>query len=539
MSSLRRATWIDYLSLGVAVIFTEACFVVLTSTLAAPIQEVATFVHVELFMDGDDREGGEEAGDVDFSGNKPGNWLFRPNLERNLPKRSNHKPSNKPEVFIQLENSTDAMALLNSRIHLRAFCFSRFDGVKWSAIPMPRREMKAPIRFARKIRAEEAREFKSIRHHIFHGLNPTGQNMFTALSGVVSTDVTSLTQLGEEIYLLPVLSDREGGYDYMARSRPIHFTELINQRVRPARAPADALALPAHLSVRLNQTAEVFKLESDLVRQLVAVQHYLQDSYHYSLETKNVQNANPLENFLYIEKRGYCEHFATAAAMFARTLGVPSRIAYGWSGGRLYKSQNMFVFRAKDAHAWTEIKLDGYGWVVFDTTPPDDDAVPESHAAPESELAPDPQDVIAQQYAQQVSEGGGEQSLSLKTNPRPQLIALGVIAFCVFGFFIMRVFSRPETAPDGVPLKHPTPAYFLLFKQTCAFLGYPMPVGRTLRQQVEYLRSKDAASDILDELLDYHYGLLYGEQAKDKVKEKELKRGLVDWGKRVTNTHRK
>jgi len=529
MSSLRRATWLDYLTLGVAVVFTEACFVVLTSTLAAPIQEAVTVVHVELFMNGDEHEGAKEGGGVDFSGNKPGNWLFRPNLERNLPKRSNHKPGNKPEVFVKLENSADATALLNSRIHLRAFCFSRFDGEKWSAIPIPRREMKEPIRFVQDIGPRETVEFKMIRHHIFHGLNPTGQNMFTSLSGVVNTNIPSLTQLGEDIYLLPELADREGGYDYRASSRPIHFTELINLRVRPAKAPVDALVLPAHLSVRLNQTAEAFKLESDLVRQLVAVQHYLQDNYRYSLETKNDQDINPLENFLYTEKRGYCEHFATAAAMLARTLGVPSRIAYGWSGGRLYKSQNMFVFRAKDAHAWTEIKLDGYGWVVYDTTPADDDAVPESHAAPESELAPDPQDVIAEQYAQQVSEG--QQSLSFKTNPRPPLIALGVIAICAFGFLIMRVYYGPETDPGGVPLKHPTPAYYILFKQTCATLGYPMPLGRTLRQQVEYLRSKDVASDILDELLDYHYGILYGGQTKDKVNEKQLNRGLIKWGK--------
>lgn len=533
MFSLRRATWIDYLTLGAAVLLAEAFFVVLTSTLAAPVQRVAASFHESVMMnDGDDEDGGGRDGDgadIDFSGEKSGNWLFKPNLERSLPKRSNHKPSNKPEVFIQLENADDASALLRSRIHLRAFCFSEFDGTTWSAIPIQPRAIKAPITFPIPERVQAATGRGAISHRIYHGANPMGQNIFTVLSGVGSTDLLSLTRLAEGIYKLPELIDHAGGYNYSATSSPVHFTDLIHQTITPAKAPAACLALPPHLSDGLHQTAEAWKVKPDLVSQLVALQDFLQANYKYSLETANDRNENPLRNFLYIEKRGYCEHFATAAAMLSRTLGVPSRIAYGWSGGRLYKSQNMFVFRAKDAHAWTEIKLDGYGWVVFDTTPPDDDAVPESHTAPESESPPDPQNVIAAQYAQQVSDGGDDQPNHLSINPAPPLIALGVILCCAFGFLIMRIYHRPETAPDGSPMKRRPPAYLHLFKQTCAALGYPMPVGSTLRQHIEYLQSHDAAPEFLNELLDYHYGLLYGESPKDKAKEKQLKRAIVRW----------
>ena len=529
MISLRRATWIDYLSLGATIVFTEACFVVLTSTLAAPSQKWATSFH-EVIMT-EDLEHSENGEDVDFSGRNPGNWLFKSNLERNLPKRSNHKPGNKPEVFIQLEHADDAVALLNSRIHLRAFCFSRFDGTTWSAIPTQRNVIKAPITFPQTPKMMERGKEKSIQHRIYHGANPTGQNVFTVLSGVTHTDLSSLTQLSDDIYLLPELADHAEGYNYGASSIPIHFSDLINQTITPATSSAGSLTLPPHLSAQLNQTAEPFKLEDGLVNQLIALQHFLQDHYQYSLETKNDQNENPLKNFLYIEKRGYCEHFATAAAMLARSLKVPSRIAYGWSGGRLYKAQNMFVFRAKDAHAWTEIKLDGYGWVVFDTTPPDDDAVPESHAAPENELAPDPQNVIAEQYEQQTSDGVGDEFVGLQINPRPPLIALAVISLCAFGFLMLRVFHRPDTAPDGTPIKRPPPPYLVQFKHTCSTLGHPMPRGRTLRQQVEYLQSQDDPPSFLDELLNYHYGILFEQSIEDKTIEKQLKRAITLWKK--------
>lgn len=531
MISLRKANWMDYLSLGAAVVLAEAFFVVLTSTLLSPSQEVATVLH-ELVTDDEkpsfDEEVGESEdvnGDVNFGSSQSGNWLFKPNLERDLPKKSNHKLSNKPEVFVQLDRSEDAEGLLNSRIHLRAFAFSRFDGLSWSALPMPRINHVAPITFS----AVPNRPL--IPHRVFHAVNPTGQNVFTSLSGATTTDLTQLTQLSKAIYILPHLSKETDGYQYRAQSSPVHLTDLINEIITPAQGREEELALPQALSSHLHQTAEVFKHEPDLVSQLVALQSFLQDNYKYSLKTSNVSNENPLRNFLYSEKKGYCEHFATAAAVLCRTIGVPSRIAYGWSGGRLYKEKNMFVFRGNDAHAWTEIKLKGYGWVVFDTTPPDDEATPETQSAPASEAAPNPQEVIAEQQKEQERLALQETTVNLGGDPTPLLVALAVVAFCCGGFLLMRFHRRPETAPDGRPLKLPPPAYLGHFKQTCAVLGRPMPVGRTLRQHVDMIQSEGDAPQFLSDLLVYHYGLLYGDVVKDKAREKNLNRAMKSWRK--------
>ena len=60
----------------------------------------------------------------------------------------------------------------------------------------------------------------------------------------------------------------------------------------------------------------------------------------------------------------------TATAMLTRAMGIPSRLAFGWSGGRYYEGPNFYVFRGREAHAWTEIYLQNHGWVIFDTTPP-------------------------------------------------------------------------------------------------------------------------------------------------------------------------
>ena len=522
MKSLRRPRWIDFLSLGIAVIFTEACFVVLTSTLVAPSQAVVTSFQRMIIHD---EESDSEEG-INFGGEGSGDWLFKPTLERVLPKRSNHKLGNKLEVFVVFENEGNAARLRDSRIHLRSFSFSRFDGAAWSANPMRRVEVRAPIEFAK---AKNRTLEPAMEYRVFHSANPTGQNMFTALSGVTSTDLAQLTQLSDAIFQLPDLAHDMKGYQYGASSSPVHFTDLSDKVVTAGSAVPSTLELPPSFAERLQGTAGAFKDQPDLTSQLVALRRYLQNNYEYSLKTANLRDANALENFLYVEKRGYCEHFATAAALLVRTLGVPSRISYGWSGGRYFKAQNMFVFRAKDAHAWTEIKLDGYGWVVFDTTPPDDDAIPETHTAPDNEQAPDPQDVIAEQYEQLEKKKAQRQSSFSIIPSQWAIITLGVMAVVSIAFLVMRFLARPATDSVGMPLKVLPPAYLVYFKQTCATVGYPMPDGRTLRQHVDLLHQHNVTPDFLDELLAYHYGLLYGGVSKDKTKEKRLIRAISQW----------
>jgi len=547
--SLRRAGWMDYVTLGAAMVFAEVLFVVLTGVLAGPSQGVAddaASAFHEVVLGGESSEvedgeveggqDGEPGGDLSFrdSDSGSGNWLFKPNLERSLPRRSHHQPGNKPQIFLKLDRAEAAMELLNSRVHLRSFAFSRFNGVAWSVIPASRKELAAPITFVSSASHNEADGALGnlVSYRVYLGANPTGQNVFSALHGAVSSDISHLTQMSEAILLLPKLANEIDGYSYKVSSRPVHFTDLINQSISPAEAPEQALKIPGFLSARINQTADGFRAEPDLAHQLVALRSYLQDHYKYSLETKNLNNDNPLENFLYTEKRGYCEHFATAAAMLCRALGVPSRIAYGWSGGRLYRSQNMFVFRAKDAHAWTEIKLKGYGWVVFDTTPPDHDATPESQSAPDSEPVPDPEDVMAEQYQhdqQQRKSALGDVSQSFEVDPRALMVALGVGAFCCIAFLLMRVYLVKGSDADGLLISDHPAVYFQHFKQTSAAMGHRMPQGRTMRQQIELLQSVGNAPDFLADLLEYHYGLLYGELAKDKAQEKVWIRSMDQW----------
>ncbi len=523
MASLRKASLLDYFSLGLVIVFIEACFVVFISTLAQPAQSFAVMVHDHVAKINDDQSSGTKDfnADLTFSGDGSGPWIFKNNLERDLPQQSNHQLTNKPEAFVELASDDDVQVLLNSRIYLSSFAFSQFNGTAWSAAPRARTVQKAPIRFA-----EQAKDRPAIRHRVYHAVNPTGQNVFTALHGAITTDASTLTRLAESVYLLPEAENTNAGYSYSAISQPLLLSNLLDNEIVPTAATEEELVIPMALRERLQKTALAFQNQPDTASQLLALKSYLQNNYQYSLETTNKSGTNPLVNFLYTEKRGYCEHFATAAAMLCRAIGIPSRIAYGWSGGRLYPAQKMFVFRAKDAHAWTEIKIQGYGWVIFDTTPPDNNARPETVTAPANEKAPDPSEALSMDQQESVLP---EMNLGTHINQAKLLTILGILSLCSIGFLVLRYFKKTKTTLDGRIIPQSQAGYLLQFKQTCATLGYPMPLGRTLRQQIIYLKNTERAPEFLDTLLTYHYQRTYANAEKNPTVEKQLHQAIRQW----------
>jgi transglutaminase-like putative cysteine protease len=99
---------------------------------------------------------------------------------------------------------------------------------------------------------------------------------------------------------------------------------------------------------------------------MLALQNWFQQ-FEYSTEVQAGHGNNAIENFLQIRK-GYCEQFAGTFAVMARTLGVPSRVAVGYTSGRL-RSDGWYSVLGKNSHAWPEIWFDGIGWVPFEPTP--------------------------------------------------------------------------------------------------------------------------------------------------------------------------
>jgi transglutaminase-like putative cysteine protease len=98
-----------------------------------------------------------------------------------------------------------------------------------------------------------------------------------------------------------------------------------------------------------------------------AVEAYVNGAAEYTLEGPPLPDgADAADDLLFGSRKGFCEQFATAAAVLLRAVGVPARVATGWAGGEVQGDRRLL--RARDAHAWVEVLVPGQGWVSSDPT---------------------------------------------------------------------------------------------------------------------------------------------------------------------------
>ena len=79
-------------------------------------------------------------------------------------------------------------------------------------------------------------------------------------------------------------------------------------------------------------------------------------------------NQDPVDWVLFDLREGYCNYYASAMVLMLRSLGVPARMAAGFSQGNWDQAMNAYVVREKEAHTWVEVYFPGYGWVEFEPT---------------------------------------------------------------------------------------------------------------------------------------------------------------------------
>ncbi len=91
------------------------------------------------------------------------------------------------------------------------------------------------------------------------------------------------------------------------------------------------------------------------------------DEFFYTTEPPAL-GSDPVDRFLFDTRRGFCEHYASAFTVLMRAAGIPARVVLGYQGGEPNPMGDYMIVRQSDAHAWSEVWLDGRGWVRVDPT---------------------------------------------------------------------------------------------------------------------------------------------------------------------------
>ncbi|HET6150787.1 MAG TPA: DUF3488 and DUF4129 domain-containing transglutaminase family protein [Polyangia bacterium] len=135
---------------------------------------------------------------------------------------------------------------------------------------------------------------------------------------------------------------------------------------------APFLALPPSLSPRVIELARrITAGRTNAPAKLLAIIDWLRTTHEYTTNLqRNVAIRDPLEDFLFEQKAGHCEYFASATAILLRASGVPSRYVNGFQGGEWNEIGHYIAVRENRAHSWAEAYLGELGWMRVDATPP-------------------------------------------------------------------------------------------------------------------------------------------------------------------------
>jgi hypothetical protein len=173
------------------------------------------------------------------------------------------------------------------------------------------------------------------------------------------------------------------GFEYQVKSRilqpdPRDLEGVQDYRDTPAAGYDRIDSLPARVR---EQARNLTEGKSSAYQKALALQDYLQGStfeYDETVEDLARGGGDELTRFLFEVKRGYCEQFASAMAAMARAIGLPARVAVGFTPGR--QVGDVWEVTTRDAHAWPEIYFNEVGWVRFEPTPRSDQVEIPSYA---------------------------------------------------------------------------------------------------------------------------------------------------------------
>ncbi|MEW9548657.1 transglutaminaseTgpA domain-containing protein [Nonomuraea sp. NPDC050783] len=168
------------------------------------------------------------------------------------------------------------------------------------------------------------------------------------------------------------IGDEAAGLDYqVATTEPAPTRELLES------LPYDRDAVdPRFLRLPGNLPPEIRRLPRQILGDGVSSPYeaavklqkwFTQDGgFTYNLRTQGHSNS-ALADFLLHTRAGYCEQFAASMAVLARLVGIPSRVAIGYTGGTAVGGR--WQVGTNDSHSWPELYFDGVGWLPFEPTP--------------------------------------------------------------------------------------------------------------------------------------------------------------------------
>lgn len=267
----------------------------------------------------------------------------------------------------------------NGAIHLRDKSFGDYANNNWSSANeyIVNEGETSPLHYASDLIINSGNFTSSLLTYY------KGETLESGLLPMYSS--TYLETGGSDIKCKPNLSNQ---IDY--EFYPVDLSEISEPLLKPSNYSSSNISSEEaiycdyvrdkYLSVSdthkvfFNKLIEKNNLKADSIEDLVNVRDFIKASAKYNLKFKSYPaDKDAVIYFLETAKEGICNHFASALTLLYRTLGVPARFTVGYLLNSDGKGEITKV-TSRNAHAWTEIYIDGIGWVCVDGTAPMDES---------------------------------------------------------------------------------------------------------------------------------------------------------------------
>ena len=192
-------------------------------------------------------------------------------------------------------------------------------------------------------------------------LEPTYHRWLFALElNTDKPDGATLLDNGELVLGQPIRERRR----YRVRSQ-LDYTLLA----RTTHELTAASILPPGMHPKTRQLAARWAAADSRPEALVAraLTHFRNLPFVYTLEPP-LMTGDSVDAFMFLNRRGFCEHYAAAFTILMRAAGVPARVVTGYQGGEFNEISDYWLVRQRDAHAWAEVWMGARGWVRVDPT---------------------------------------------------------------------------------------------------------------------------------------------------------------------------
>ncbi|MDQ2886870.1 MAG: DUF3488 and transglutaminase-like domain-containing protein [Chloroflexota bacterium] len=313
-------------------------------------------------------------------GSNPAN---RGNFRDSLSLGGNPNLTNEVVFTVQFANNQDNTQYLTS------LSYDTYNGAAWTVGPVDTGAIKANQAFS---------SGADMTHTVVQKIsvvNPPGEQSpyLLGASDIVSINLPAKVQTNQASSKI----DWQGQNGYLVAGQNYTVTSTVSsadeQTLRSVPMPADAPQFPAgyegsavpvtyYYPAIVDTYTQLTKLDpriaalaksltrgkTTMYDKVVALESYLRSNYSYNVNIHRPSDEEGVAWFLFDNPNhdGFCNYFSSAMTVMARSLGIPARVAVGYTHGTYDAKHKENIIRGTDAHSWTQVYFAGYGWINFE-----------------------------------------------------------------------------------------------------------------------------------------------------------------------------